>query len=89
MDTNEQKQQDKSELRRKRRQRSQIIAYTVVVILILVLAAGIALAVSKITSMSRKQEDQQNKVEEILSDEETIEAATETPETVAVLTDEQ
>ena len=89
MDTNEQKQQDKRELRRKRRQRSQIIAYTVVVILILVLAAGIALAVSKITSMSRNQEDQQNKVEEILSDEETIQAPTETPETVAELTDEQ
>ena len=77
MDTNEQRQesqQNRREERHKRRQRSQIIAYTVVGIMILVLAAGIAFAVSKITSMSRNQEEQQNKVDEILSDEETIQA---------------
>jgi cytochrome c oxidase assembly protein Cox11 len=68
MDTNEQNQQDKRELRHKRRQRNQIIAYTVVGIMILLLAVGIAFAVSKITSMSRNQEEQQNKVDEILSD---------------------
>ena len=77
MDTNEQNQQDKRELRHKRRQRNQIIAYTVVGIMILLLAVGIAFAVSKITSMSRNQEEQQNKVDEILSDEETIQAPTE------------
>ena len=49
MDTNEQNQQDKRELRHKRRQRNQIIAYTVVGIMILLLAVGIAFAVSKIT----------------------------------------
>ena len=80
MDTNEQNQQDKRELRHKRRQRNQIIAYTVVGIMILLLAVGIAFAVSKITSMSRNQEEQQNKVDEILSDEETIQAPTESQE---------
>ena len=89
MDTNEQNQQDKRELRHKRRQRNQIIAYTVVGIMILLLAVGIAFAVSKITSMSRNQEEQQNKVDEILSDEETIQAPTESQETVVELTDEQ
>ena len=92
MDTNEQRQesqQNRREERHKRRQRSQIIAYTVVGIMILVLAAGIAFAVSKITSMSRNQEEQQNKVDEILSDEETIQAPTESQETVVELTDEQ
>ena len=82
MDTNEQNQQDKRELRHKRRQRNQIIAYTAVGIMILLLAVGIAFAVSKITSMSRNQEEQQNKVDEILSDEETIQAPTESQETV-------
>ena len=43
MDTNEQNQQDKRELRHKRRQRNQIIAYTVVGIMILLLAVGICL----------------------------------------------
>ena len=89
MDTNEQNQQDKRELRHKRRQRNQIIAYTAVGIMILLLAVGIAFAVSKITSMSRNQEEQQNKVDEILSDEETIQAPTESQETVVELTDEQ
>lgn len=89
MGTNEQNQQEKRELRRKRRQRSQFIAYTIVVIMILVLAAGIAFAVSKITSMSRNQEEQQNKVDEIFSNEETIQAPTESQETVEELTDEQ
>lgn len=89
MDTNEQNQQDKRELRHKRRQRNQIIAYTVVGIMILLLAVGIAFAVSRITSMSRNQEEQQNKVDEILSDEETIQAPTESQETVVELTDEQ
>ena len=42
MDTNEQNQQDKRELRHKRRQRNQIIAYTAVGIMILLLAGGIA-----------------------------------------------
>ena len=55
----------------------------------LLLAVGIAFAVSKITSMSRNQEEQQNKVDEILSDEETIQAPTESQETVVELTDEQ
>ena len=89
MDTNEQNQQDKRELRHKRRQRSQIIAYTVVGIMILVLAAGIAFAVSKITGMSRNQEEQQSRLEEILASEETIQTPTETQETVEELTDEQ
>lgn len=89
MDTNEQNQQDKRELRHKRRQRNQIIAYTAVGIMILLLAVGIAFAVSKITIMSRNQEEQQNKVDEILSDEETIQAPTESQETVVELTDEQ
>ena len=57
--------------------------------MILLLAVGIAFAVSKITSMSRNQEEQQNKVDEILSDEETIQAPTESQETVVELTDEQ
>lgn len=89
MDTNEQNQQDKRELRRKRRQRSQIIAYTVVGIMILVLAAGIAFAVSKITGMSRNQEEQQSRLEEMLASEETIQTPTEPQETVEELTDEQ
>ena len=60
MDTNEQNQQDKRELRHKRRQRNQIIAYTVVGIMILLLAVGIAFAVSKITGMSHNRQEQQN-----------------------------
>lgn len=89
MDTNEQNQQDKREIRRKRRQKNQIAAYTVVAILIVILAVGIALAVSKITSMSRNNEEQQNKLDEMLSSEETITVPTETQETVVELTDEQ
>ena len=56
MDTNEQNQQDKRELRHKRRQRNQIIAYTAVGIMILLLAVGIAFAVSKITSPRKKRQ---------------------------------
>mgnify|MGYP004638359699 FL=1 len=89
MDTNEQNQQDKREIRRKRRQKNQIAAYTVVAILIVILAVGIALAVSKITSMSRNNEEQQNKLDEMFSSEETITVPTETQETVVELTDEQ
>lgn len=89
MDTNGQNQQDKREIRRKRRQRNQIIAYMVVGILILLMAAGIALAVSKITGMSRNHEQQQNKVDEMLSEEETIPVPTEQTETAPELTDEQ
>lgn len=89
MDTNEHNQQDKREIRRKRRQKNQIAAYTVVAILIVILAVGIALAVSKITSMSRNNEEQQNKLDEMLSSEETITVPTETQETVVELTDEQ
>lgn len=89
MDTNEQNQQDKREIRRKRRQKNQIAAYTVVAILIVILAVGIALAVSKITSMSRNNEEQQNKLDGMLSSEETITVPTETQETVVELTDEQ
>ncbi len=89
MDTNEQNQQDKRKIRRKRRQKNQIAAYTVVAILIVILAVGIALAVSKITSMSRNNEEQQNKLDEMFSSEETITVPTETQETVVELTDEQ
>ena len=72
MDTNEQRQesqQNRREERHKRRRRSQIIAYTVVGIMILVLAAGIAFAVSKITGMSRDQQEQQNKLDDIIASE--------------------
>ena len=93
MDTNEQRQesqQNRREERHKRRQRSQIIAYTVVGIMILVLAAGIAFAVSKITGMSRDQQEQQNKLDDIIASEETITAPTTEPvETVPELTNEQ
>lgn len=92
MDTNEQKQenqQDKREERRRRRKRSQMIAYTLVGILILILAAAIALAVSAITSRSSIQQEQQTKLDEILSSEETIEVPTEPVETVQEMTDEQ
>ena len=93
MDTNEQKQQnhqiDKREERRKRRQRNQIIAYTIVGVLILILAAAIALAVSALTGRSHVQQEQQNKLDEMLSSEETIAAPTEATETVVELTDEQ
>ena len=92
MDTNEQRQenqQDKREERRRRRKRSQMIAYTLVGILILILAAAIALAVSAITSRSSIQQEQQTKLDEILSSEETIEVPTEPVETVQEMTDEQ
>ena len=93
MDKNEQRQesqQNRREERHKRRRRSQIIAYTVVGIMILVLAAGIAFAVSKITGMSRDQQEQQNKLDDIIASEETITAPTTEPvETVPELTNEQ
>ena len=92
MDTNEQRQenqQNKREERRKRRQRSQIIAYTVVGILILMLAVAIALAVSAITGRSSAQQQQQNKLDDIIASEETITVPTEPVETVPELTDEQ
>ena len=91
MDTNEQKreQQDRRDERRRRRKRSQIIAYTVVGVLILILAAAIALAVSAITGRSHTQQEQQTKLDEILSAEETITVPTEPVETVQEMTDEQ
>lgn len=89
MDTNEQNQQDKREIRRKRRKRSQMAAYTIVAILILILAVGIAVGVSLITGMSRNQAEQQNRLDEILSSEETITVPTEPTETTVELTDEQ
>ena len=84
MDTNEQNQQDKRELRHKRRQRNQIIAYTVVGIMILLLAVGIAFAVSKITGMNHDRQEQQNKLDDIIASEETITAPTEPVETVPI-----
>ena len=90
METNSQNQQDKREERRRRRKRSQMIAYSVVGILIVILAAGIALAVSALTSRSNSQSAQQSKVDEMLSEEETLTVPTEEPvETAPELTDEQ
>ena len=64
-------------------------AYTIVAILILILAVGIAVGVSLITGMSRNQAEQQNRLDEILSSEETITVPTEPTETTVELTDEQ
>lgn len=93
MDGNDEKsasREEKREARRRRRKRNQAIAYTVVILFVAACAAGIAYAVSTLTSMSGSQESLESEVNEILQTEETIEALQETEtETVAELTDEQ
>ena len=92
MEQNNQDLQEKREARRKRRRRNQLIAYLTVIVLIIVLAAGIAVGVNTLTTASKQQEDvkqeQQDKVEELLATEESLETPEPTP-TVVELTPEQ
>lgn len=82
-------QQEKREFRRKRRRRNQIAAYITVIIMIAAVAVGIVLGVKILTEKSREQEmEQQNKLDEMLASEETIQVP-EPTEPVVELTDEQ
>ncbi len=71
-----QNEQDKREVRRKRRQRNQMLAYIAVIVLIILAAVAIVLGVQKLTLNSKQQEAvqnaQQEKVEEMLGEEEVI-----------------
>lgn len=93
MNEKQQLQEERREARRRRRVRNQILAYLVLILLILAVAGGIVFAVSKITSSSRSQqkaqEDNQTKLEDLLSDEEDIEVPTPAPEPPVELTREQ
>lgn len=81
--------QEKREARRKRRLHSQIAAYITLIVLIVAVAAGIVLGVRYLTlNSTQKVEDNQSKVDEILSSEETIQIQ-EPTETVVELTPEQ
>ncbi|MBO5336988.1 MAG: beta-N-acetylhexosaminidase [Lachnospiraceae bacterium] len=88
----EQNYDEKREARRKRRRRSQILAYLTVIIMILVMAVGIVFGVQEIKKIAGQQEEtqqsQQEKVEELLATEESIEVPAPTP-TVVELTPEQ
>ena len=88
----EQNYDEKREARRKRRRRSQILAYLTVIIMILVMAVGIVFGVQEIKKIAGQQEEtqqsQQEKVEELLATEESIEVPEPTP-TVVELTPEQ
>jgi len=88
----EQNYDEKREARRKRRRRSQILAYLTVIIMLIVMAVGIVFGVQEIKKIAGQQEEtqqsQQEKVEELLATEESIEVPAPTP-TVVELTPEQ
>lgn len=89
MEQNTMSQEEKRELRRKRRQRNQIAAYLTVIVLLIILAVGIVLGVKNLTEKSeQKTAEQQNKVEEMLGTEETLQTP-EPTEAVVELTPEQ
>ena len=93
MDDKQQTQEAKREVRRKRRIRNQILAYMVLIVLILAAAAGVVAAVQFLTTESRreqeKQDENQNKIDEMLGDEGEVERPTPTPEPPVELTQEQ
>lgn len=88
----EQNYEEKREARRKRRRRNQTLAYLTVIILIAVMAVGIVFGVQELKKIAGQQEEtqqsQQEKVEELLATEESIEVPAPTP-TVVELTPEQ
>lgn len=93
MDDKQQRKEEKRIARRKRRVRNQVMAYLAVIVLILALAGGIVIAVRQFTSESERQqeaqESSQEKIEEILAEEEDIEVPTPTPEPPVEMTPEQ
>lgn len=83
-------QEEKRELRRKRRQRNQIAAYLTVIVMIVVVAVGIVFGVKALTRQEiQQEEEQQNKVEEVIASEEVIVTPEPTVEPVVELTPEQ
>ena len=93
MEQNNQSQQDRREVRRKRRQRNQIVAYMSVIVMIVLLAVGIVSGVKVLTEKVKTQEEvkqeQQEQVEELLGEEETLQIPEPTEEPVVELTYEQ
>ena len=89
MEQNTMSQEEKRELRRKRRQRNQIAAYLTVIVFIIIVAVGIVFGVKTLTEKSeQKVAEQQDKLEEMLGTEETLQTP-EPTETVVELTPEQ
>ncbi len=86
MNDKEKLQQEKREARRKKRLRSQIAAYSLSVVLILGLAAGIAAGVNFLLSErkeaqeAKEEQENQSKIEEILTSEEELATPPPAPE---------
>ena len=91
MEQSRQELQERREFRRKRRQRNQIAAYMTVIVMIIALAAGIVTGVKALNNGAAKPQEEttpQDKIEELLASEETIQTP-DPAETVVELTPEQ
>ena len=84
MDDKQLKKEQKRQARRKRRMRNQILAYLVLIFLIVAMAGLIVVAVKQITSEPQHrqevQAESQEKIEDLLADEEEIVVQSPTPE---------
>lgn len=84
---NNDRQQNRREIRRKRRVRNQIISYTVLIILLLIAAVGIVYATKHLLSAretaEREEEESKELINDILGEEESIATPEPAPEITA------